>query len=191
MWKDTNVLRNVKTQKTIPKIRVAPDFKESWFDPPTPESTSDSIGYWDKSTSYPKNTPGTDWVPKNNTRKIPKVLKHLFDSENLEKFIDGKKWGETANSNKVPLPTSVFEPNHFSFSNHHIGPNIDKMTRGCLKENLITDEMLGLQDLSIERLIEYVTNVGPDDSKEELMKSVIEELEFFKKRQHSCCARQS
>ena len=54
------------------------------------------------------------------------------------------------------------------------------MTRGCLKENLITDEMLGLQDLSIERLIEYVTNVGPDDSKEELMKSVIEELEFLK-----------
>ena len=130
--------RDLGRREGKPKINVNPDLSYSWLHSPEPTNPTDTHGLWSKDIRFPTAT--TNHVPS-NYKGNPDKLQTAYEDSFLEEFLQAPK---LADKNKIILPTIAFQSSEYSIGQHNPGPDLDFMLRGCIHENFVTDEVLGM-----------------------------------------------
>lgn len=122
-----------KNDHNVSKLCVRPVTAGTWFDPSTKARPSDTVGYWPKETTFPKNSTTTPAKYRWNPPKRP--IDTTYADPKLEAFVEGPVLGE-----------SVLDPYAFSNPSCNVKgshqANMDKLLRSCLHESFLDSEYI-------------------------------------------------
>ena len=54
IWVNNSRDRSLVQSDKVPKLKIKPEFKDSWFDTPASDTATDTIGVWPSATNFPQ-----------------------------------------------------------------------------------------------------------------------------------------
>ena len=169
--------RALTSRDSQPKITLAPDFTDSWFDPPAP-TDSESVGTWPPSTRFP--TTAGNKLPEKVKYKDPLKFKFSCNDKRLENFLTLTN-KVTDKSNKVKLSPKVFSSPSYDLPKGNVGPAIDVFLREELTDNLITDEFIDINERFLNDVTTAITENTSGLSDTQLLAQIKPKLELIRK----------
>ena len=130
--------RSFFEESVYPTINLEFSTENSWLEMPTPEFSSDTVGFWPTNTVFPNSVRNV--VPSKAQNEMPAKLPYKFIDNKLEKFFDADPLGH---SKKIKLDSRVFETPEIPLPSDlsHVN-NIDRISRRSLVENLLVDQFI-------------------------------------------------
>ena len=169
--------RALASRESQPKIALAPDFTDSWFDPPVP-TDSESVGVWPPSTKFP--TFAGNKLPEKLKNKDPLKFKFQCNDVKLENFLTlSNKF--TDKNNKIKLNPKVFSCPSYDLPKGNVGPTIDVFLREELTDNLITDEFIDINERLLSDVTSDITGNPSGLSDSQLLALIKPKLELIRK----------
>ena len=159
----------------VPKLKINPDFADSWFDTPKSEYAADTSGYWPPDTNFPRV--GSYLVPEAYKKKIPLPIANKCESKHLEDFLQA---GKMDTNNNIKLNTLIFDKAQYKLPKYHLGPVLDAFIREELHDNLITDEILGLNDSLLDATLDEIRLNPSGLSADELLEIMYENIKTIR-----------
>ena len=176
IWVNNSRDRSLVQSDEVPKLKIKPDFKDSWFDTPDSDTATDTIGVWPPATNFPQV--GRNQVPEAYKKKIPLPLAAKAESKFLEDFLHA---GRMDSNNQINLNTLVFDKSQYKLPKSHLGPINDAFIREQLLDNLITDEVLELTDTLLGLTLDEVANNSSGLSAKDLLDNTVSNLNYVRK----------
>ena len=169
--------RALASRESQPKISLAPDFTDSWLDPPAP-TDSESVGVWPPSTRFPTITGNK--LPEKVKNKDPLKFKFQCNDKKLENLLTLSN-KVTDKSNKVKLSPKVFSCPSYDLPKGNIGPSIDVFLREELTDNLITDEFIDINERFLNDVTSAITENTSGLSDTHLLALIKPKLDLIRK----------
>ena len=155
-----------KSPNNIPLLKLVPDLKGSWFDPPNKEDHQDITTYWNGNTKFPRKARMTP--PEYLLKAPPRAPYFHIEDPNLKLLLEAPIF------KSIDLDHSAFESSACDVTNSTF-TNLDSLLRSSLLDNFTLDEYLKLIMEMIPKVAEehLESNGEPLHTLELLMRVVV------------------